>query len=252
MGALHEGHLSLIRTARSENDEVAVSIFVNPTQFGPTEDFARYPRQLERDTEMAVEAGASWIFAPSVEEMYPRRSTTVSVHDVTDTFEGSRRPGHFDGVATVVLKLFNIVRPDAAYFGLKDLQQCQVVRTMVEDLNVPVRLRFCETLRESDGLAMSSRNAYLTTEQRRIAPMIHQTLIHLQERLYGNYSTESIDAIINDARKSLSSVGFEVDYIDLVHVRSMRPIRHEHGEAAIVVAAKIGNTRLIDNIVMNR
>lgn len=246
MGALHEGHLSLIRKAREENEEVVVSIFVNPTQFGPNEDFARYPRQLEKDVDMAVEAGADWFFAPEPSEMYPRRSTSVHVPEVTERFEGERRPGHFDGVATIVLKLFNIVKPTIAYFGRKDLQQCLVIRRMVLDLNVPVELRFCETIRETDGLAKSSRNMYLSEEERKVAPTLYRELSRLRdEKILDEKALELSRSRIRDA-------GFELDYLDVVDLDTMQAKTGETTDQAIVVAAKIGKTRLIDNVLLNR
>lgn len=246
MGALHEGHLSLIRASKRENEETVVSVFVNPTQFGPNEDFAKYPRMLERDTELAIGAGADWIFAPTPEEMYPRKTTFVRVSEVTETYEGASRPGHFDGVATVVLKLFNIVRPHRAYFGQKDLQQCAVIRRMVEDLNVPLKLSIEPTLREADGLAMSSRNAYLSPQERATAPLIYATLIELRDRLRDGADS----AALEDARRRLSDSGFVLDYLDLLDSGTMQPTKEVGERAAIAVAARLGSTRLIDNLLL--
>jgi pantoate--beta-alanine ligase len=183
MGSFHEGHLSLMRAARAECDTVVVSLFVNPTQFGPNEDYAKYPRNEEADAALAAGAGADVLFVPTAEEMYPRNTTVVKVEGVTSRWEGAHRPTHFDGVATVVCKLFNIVRPDAALFGLKDFQQCAVIKTMAQDLNMPVRLHFCDTLREASGLAMSSRNQYLSAGERETAAGLYRELCRLSESL---------------------------------------------------------------------
>lgn len=243
MGALHEGHLELVREAKRQANRVVVSVFVNPTQFGPNEDFARYPRNLERDSELAGGAGADVVYAPSVETMYPAgESTRVQVSGVTELYEGAHRPGHFDGVATVVLKLFNQVRPDVALFGRKDLQQCAVIAQMVRDLAVPVRLSFVPTVREADGLAMSSRNAYLSPEERAVAPTLYASLRQAVERLRaGVSSAESLE----EARRAVSAVGFEVDYLDLIDASRFVPSAEGN---AIVAAARLGRTRLIDNI----
>jgi len=241
-----------MRRAREENDQVVVSIFVNPTQFGPTEDFTRYPRNLERDAEMAESVGVDLVFAPEVDEIYPRAvATTVRVPEVTETYEGAHRPGHFDGVATVVCKLFNIVQPTVAYFGLKDLQQCQVVRRMVQDLDMPVRLSLEPTVRESDGLAMSSRNVYLSPEERAVAPLINTELRRCREAFQDNsLSPEQIAAHLDLSRSRLAEANFITDYLDLISLETMSPIDNLHGERAIVFAAKLGRTRLIDNVVV--
>lgn len=246
MGALHEGHLELVRRARQRAKTVVVSIFVNPTQFGPNEDFARYPRDLTRDAALSEGAGADIVFAPSVETMYPRGTMTkVVVPQVTERYEGAHRPGHFDGVATVVLKLFNQVRPDVALFGRKDLQQCAVIRRMVEDLNVPVDLQFVPTFREADGLAMSSRNVYLSSEERVLAPRLQQTLSQAAERLRGGAAAEPT---LIWARQELAQVGFVVDYLDLASSREFQPLSHLREDAALIVAVRLGKTRLIDNL----
>jgi pantoate--beta-alanine ligase len=246
MGAFHEGHLELVRQARGRAKTVVVSIFVNPTQFGPNEDFARYPRNLERDADLAASAGADVVYAPSVVTMYPRGiMTKVVVPEVTEWYEGSHRPGHFDGVATVVLKLFNQVRPDIALFGRKDLQQCAVIRRMVEDLNVPVKLEFVPTFREADGLAMSSRNVYLSSEDRKVAPKLREILLETGSKLRQGHSPEPVLA---DARNQLTSLGFDWDYFDLVSSSRFSPLDRLTDDAALVVAARLGQTRLIDNI----
>lgn len=246
MGALHEGHLELVRQARKRGETVVVSVFVNPTQFGPNEDFSRYPRNLERDTELAASAGADFVYAPSVDTMYPRGTMTkVVVPEVTDLYEGAARPGHFDGVSTVVLKLFNQVRPDVALFGRKDLQQCAVIRRMVEDLNLQIDLEFVPTYRESDGLAMSSRNVYLSSEERATAPFLHATLTRLAGELKAGGDSKTL---LSQARVALVEKGFDADYLDLISSRRFQPLSSVEDDAALVVAARLGKTRLIDNV----
>jgi pantoate--beta-alanine ligase len=234
-----------MRTAKRENECVVVSLFVNPTQFGPKEDFTRYPRNLERDAEMASQAGVDVLFAPPVSEMYPRVAASIHVPEVTERWEGAVRPGHFDGVATIVCKLFNIVRPSVAYFGYKDLQQCLVIKRMVEDLNLPVELSFQETTREGDGLAMSSRNAYLSPEDREKAPEIHT---QLEASCRSIRDGKPVDEALVDARRQLESSGFSVDYLELVSLHTMEPLTHYTEGSAIIVAARLGKTRLIDNV----
>ncbi len=246
MGAFHEGHLSLMRVAKSHHDVAAVSLFVNPTQFGQGEDFERYPRNLDRDAEMAESAGVDILFAPDVSQMYPRKTTEIQVSGVTERWEGGHRPGHFTGVATVVAKLFNIVQPTAAYFGQKDLQQCLVIQRMVADLNLPVELKFEETVRESDGLAMSSRNVYLSDSNRAIAPNLYQELKNIRDGVL--VKSASVDSLLSSAINRLNAVGFTVDYLELVDLDTMAPIRDLEQDAAIIVAARLGSTRLIDNL----
>lgn len=244
MGALHEGHLELVRQARKKGQTVVVSVFVNPTQFGPNEDFTRYPRNLERDAELAGSAGADFVYAPSVETMYPRGvMTKVVVPEVTELFEGSHRPGHFDGVATVVLKLFNQVRPDVALFGRKDLQQCAVIRRMVEDLDLQVGLEFVPTFREADGLAMSSRNVYLSTAERAAAPLLHAVLSESRERILRGGDPGHI---LDEERRALGQ--FEIDYLAFISSKTFQPIHELEAGSAIIVAARLGKTRLIDNV----
>jgi pantoate--beta-alanine ligase len=222
MGALHAGHRALLRRARGECDEVVMSLFVNPAQFGPGEDFDRYPR----DRAIAAEEGVDRVFAPSAAEIYPRGfSTTVTVGELGTIFEGAHRPGHFDGVATVVLKLFNLVRPDVAYFGQKDAQQLAVVRRMVSDLALGVDVRSVETVREPDGLALSSRNAYLSEDERRRAPSLHRALVARDPGL----------------------VEGDVDYLAVVEPVTFARVDPRPG-ALVVGAARFGATRLIDNI----
>ncbi len=247
MGALHEGHLSLIR-AIAEPQRV-VSIFVNPTQFGPGEDLDRYPRQEERDFAFCRECAVDVVFAPSVDAMYPRRTTVVSVSDVTERWEGAHRPGHFDGVTTVVCKLFQLVRPTSALFGRKDLQQCAVVRRMVEDLNLPVNLVWGETVREPDGLAMSSRNTRLTPSARAIAPELYRTLCEAQSKLLeGPESEEKTRYIVQNSVDTLERSGFDVDYFALVDTDSLKELSIATSSASLIVAAKLGDVRLIDNV----
>jgi pantoate--beta-alanine ligase len=244
MGAFHKGHITLMEEARRHHATVCVSLFVNPLQFGPNEDLAKYPRDESRDFALAEEARVDIVFAPTQQEIYPRPSTVVEVPELTNRLEGAVRPGHFDGVATVVAKLFNIVRPRIAYFGWKDLQQCLVIRRMVEDLNMAVHLEYLETVREPDGLAMSSRNAYLNARERQTAPLLFKTITSLARSFEGDGG--DMDLALEASRRELSNNGFSVDYLDLVSLRDLQPIRTTDN-AAIVVAARLGSTRLIDN-----
>lgn len=245
MGAFHEGHLELMRRAKDECGAVSVSLFVNPTQFGPHEDFAAYPRGEEQDFALARSVGVDLMFAPAVEEMYRSRRATVHVSGVTEGLEGSARPTHFDGVATVVLKLFHLVRPDVAYFGLKDLQQCAVVRAMVEDLDVPVELRLLETVRESDGLAMSSRNRRLSPSERELAPELNRSMRLAAQRIREGHA---VVRVLADASAALNAKGFAVDYLQLVEPESMKPLEGFRPGSRLVAAAKLGSVRLLDNI----
>ncbi len=245
MGALHDGHCALIRASAGHANRV-VSIFVNPTQFAPHEDLSRYPRPFERDVERASAARANVIFAPTVEEMYPASPSMIRVPVVTDHFEGASRPGHFEGVATIVAKLFNIVQPSVAYFGQKDLQQCAVINKMVADLNFPVQIQIEPTLREEDGLAMSSRNVYLSPEERGIAPALYRELCSAREFIRGGGAVEEV---LSAARSSLNSVGFQVDYFALINTELFASVDHLSEHCAIVAAAKLGTTRLIDNVL---
>ena len=247
MGALHEGHLSLVEAGKRLGLPVTVSIFVNPSQFGPNEDFSRYPRPFERDEELLRNAGVSFLFAPSVDEIYPRQTTTVSVAEVTELYEGERRPGHFDGVTTVVCKLFQIIQPSTAIFGLKDLQQCVVLRRMVEDLNMKVHLRFEPTLRDADGLAKSSRNAYLTLEERRIAPRLYESLKDSAQRIR---SSEQPSDVVPLATERLRAAGFDVDYYDLIEIEKFRPTHDISRNCAIIAAVRLKSARLIDNVLL--
>jgi pantoate--beta-alanine ligase len=250
MGYLHEGHLSLVRRARAENDVVVSSIFVNPTQFGPTEDFERYPRDPQRDLNLLQQERTDIVFMPSAVEMYPEGfSTYIDVDGVTEVLEGAHRPGHFRGVATVVLKLFNIVQPTRAYFGQKDAQQVVVIRKMVNDLKLNVEVVPCPTVRETGGLAMSSRNVYLSPDERRAALILFRAL-SLSERLWRSGerdATKLRDRLhILMAREPLASV----DYISAAHPETLQELESMDGPTLISLAIRIGDTRLIDNLVV--
>jgi pantoate--beta-alanine ligase len=250
MGALHAGHASLLREARKETDFVVTSIFVNPTQFGPNEDLHRYPRPFERDVEVCAAEGVHVIFAPEPAVIYPPGFRTfVEVTKLQDGLCGASRPGHFRGVATVVLKLFNIVRPDRAYFGQKDAQQVCIIQQMAADLNVPVQIVVCPIVREPDGLALSSRNQYLDANQRRQAPVIYQAL---QELARGVEQGERQAApLLEQLRTRLAAVaGARVDYAALVDADSLRPVERLAGRVLAAVAVYFGGTRLIDNLVL--
>lgn len=244
MGAFHEGHLELMRRSRSHCDQTVVSLFVNPLQFGPNEDLSRYPRQEDRDFEMAADVGVDIMFAPSAEELLPNSQTTVHVAELAHRWEGARRPGHFDGVATIVAKLFNLVRPETAYFGWKDFQQCAVVDRIVTDLNFPLNLTFVDTYREPDGLAMSSRNAYLSPEHRKLAPEIYRTLVSCRQEV----AQKPVSIALLHATKHLNSLGFLVDYFALVDTETLEPLDEVTNQCRLIVAAKLGNTWLIDNL----
>lgn len=250
MGALHEGHLDLMRRGRQDVDQLVVSIFVNPTQFGKNEDYGRYPRNLERDAELVQGVGADILFTPTVDEVYPRTSPSIYIPEVTERWEGAFRPGHFEGVATVVAKLFNMVRPDVAYFGQKDLQQCAVIRRMTEDLNFPVGIVVCPTTREADGLAMSSRNAYLSEEERAIAPLLYEELTRCAS-IFGlsALSSTEVEHQLHQSRERLEENGFSVDYFEWVYPEDLAPARSRKDENAMIVAARLGKTRLIDNVI---
>jgi pantoate--beta-alanine ligase len=256
MGALHDGHLSLIEKARAQADIVVVSIFVNPVQFTQAEDYGRYPRTLEADTRMCAAVGADVIFAPDVQEMYP--SPLVTFVDVTSTAEhlcGRFRPGHFRGVATVVMKLFQIVRPGFAYFGEKDIQQLAVIRRMVRDLNVPVTIVPVRTVREPDGLAMSSRNQRLSPAERPIAPALYKALcLALSDIREGTtrQGRASAGTVLRNAREYLATQPqIDVEYLELVDPEEMQPLANVEGPAIIAIAAWLGGVRLIDNVLFS-
>jgi pantoate--beta-alanine ligase len=250
MGALHAGHAALIRAARTECDYTVVSIFVNPTQFGPNEDYARYPRTLEADRELCAAVGTDLIFAPSPEEMYPPDARTfVEVTEVEDVLCGASRPGHFRGVATVVLKLFNIVQPDIAYFGQKDAQQTLVIRRMVKDLIVPVTIHVHPTIRESDGLAMSSRNRYLDPTQRMHATSLHRTLKKAEE-LFARGERRTSELEREMSAILTATPGARVDYARVVDAETLETISQIERPALAAVAVFFGTTRLIDNALL--
>ncbi len=250
MGYFHAGHLSLMRRARQENDLVVVSLFVNPIQFGPQEDLARYPRDLERDQEMAVEAGVDLLFVPAANEMYPEGfQTYVEVTEVSQGLCGTQRPGHFRGVATVVLKLFNLVAADRAYFGEKDAQQLRVIRQMVRDLSVNLEIIGCPIIREADGLALSSRNVYLSPAEREAALVLSRTLkkaeaLILEGLLDAAVLSNELLALINQEPLA------KLDYLEILASDSLRPIAEIKGVILIALAVKIGKTRLIDNLCL--
>jgi pantoate--beta-alanine ligase len=252
MGYLHEGHLSLIRAARGECDLVVMTLFVNPTQFGPSEDLARYPRDEERDLRLAAEAGADLVFVPSVEEVYPAGfSTAVEVDDsITGVLDGdpSRRgPEHFRGVTTVVAKLFNLVGPDVAYFGQKDAQQAVVIRRLVRDLDFPIRIEVLPTVREPDGLAMSSRNAYLAPEDRERATALSRALDAAERGARAGSLGIGLDA----ARRELAAAGIEPEYLEARDAETLEPVHAlEERPVLIAVAAQVGAARLIDNVLI--
>ncbi|MGE0057504.1 MAG: pantoate--beta-alanine ligase [Dehalococcoidia bacterium] len=251
MGFLHEGHLSLVRAARAENDHVFVSIFVNPTQFGPSEDLATYPRDPERDLAMLEAEGVDYVFMPAVDEIYPKGfKAAVEVGPVTEPLEGASRPGHFRGVATVVLKLFNIVQPDRAYFGKKDAQQLVVIKKMVKDLDVPVEIRPQPTVREADGLAMSSRNTFLTTPKLRAAAHVLYEALEIARELWaegerdvGVYYLKMLEHI---AEEELA----RIDYISFADPETLEDLPRIEGPVLVSMAVRIGRTRLIDNITL--
>ena len=248
MGNLHDGHISLIKEARARCDVVVVSIFVNPTQFGPNEDFDRYPRTLDADAAALVDAGTDLLFAPSVEEMYPlgQNQTWVDVDGLGDYLCGASRAGHFRGVTTVVSKLFNIVQPDVAVFGEKDFQQLAILSRMSEELLFPIKIVGASTSRESDGLARSSRNGFLNESERTLAPQLYQTLQQLKADIEAG--EQDYRGLESRYRDSLEQAGFQVDYLTVANARSLAPAGADDSDLVVAVAAKLGNTRLIDNV----
>jgi pantoate--beta-alanine ligase len=251
MGALHEGHLSLIRRCREECDVAVVSIFVNPTQFGPGEDFAGYPRNEQEDLQACDAEGVDLAFVPSVEEMYPTVGlTSVRVSRLTEGLCGAQRPGHFDGVCTVVSKLFNIVQPHAAYFGQKDGQQAATIRQMVRDLNMPVRIVVCPTVRAPDGLALSSRNAYLKPDERQQATALYRALRRAEQLI--QQGERYPPAVIAEMQAVLREAGLEqVDYLALVDAETMAPAEVLRGRVMAALAVHVGKARLMDNVVVD-
>lgn len=267
MGALHEGHLSLVRAAKAKSDVVAVSIFVNPTQFGPNEDFTRYPRDLEQDCALLEREGVDIVFAPSAEEMYPKESpllandarngapsksgmpTWVTVEGLSERLCGKSRPGHFRGVATVVAKLLNIVEPDIAFFGQKDAAQVAIIKRMVRDLDVPVQIEVCPIVREADGLAMSSRNAYLSPDDRKMALVLHASLQRAQ-KVFDDGERDAAK-IASEAKKAFVwQPAVRLDYFEIVDPDDLLPVPTISKRSLVAVAAFVGNTRLIDNILL--
>lgn len=246
MGNLHQGHLNLVREAKKLCDVVVVSIFVNPIQFGPNEDFDSYPRTLEQDQRLLAEVGCDIVFAPTVEQMYGNqpRLTNISVGGITNDLCGLQRPGHFDGVAVVVTKLFNMVQPKYAFFGEKDYQQLAVIRQFVRDLNIPLEVIGVPIARAEDGLALSSRNGYLSPEHRAIAPIIYQSLKAAATQLQAGEALADVLAIL---RQSLTDAGFEVDYVE-ARSPQLQQVQQFDQDVVLFVAAKLGATRLIDNL----
>ena len=250
MGALHEGHLSLVRAARHRCEVVAASIFVNPTQFGPNEDLAKYPRAFERDRELLEKEGVELLFAPSVEEMYPAGAVSwVTVEGMSDRLDGRSRPGHFRGVTTVVAKLFHVVEPDAAFFGQKDAAQIAIIRRMVSDLKFPVEIVACPIVREADGLAMSSRNAYLDPSQRRQALVLYPALMRVKE-CWDAGERDAARLVAVGCMEIASESAMRLDYFEIVDGESLDPVSKIEKGALVVVAAFVGATRLIDNVVV--
>jgi len=250
MGYLHEGHLSLAKRSVQENDFTVMSIFVNPTQFGPNEDFDKYPRDLERDLTLAEAAGVDVIFAPAVGEMYPDGyKTYVNVEDITEVLCGRSRPGHFRGVTTVVNKLFNIVEPNKAYFGQKDAQQVIVIKKMVRDLNMNLEVITCPIVREPDGLAMSSRNVYLNAEERKAAVILSKSLFEAEELIKkGEKSRKRIVEYIESAIKTEKLA--VIDYVEVVSADNLETMEELRGSVLIALAVRFGKTRLIDNVIV--
>ena len=252
MGNLHEGHLDLVRRAGKQCDVIIVSIFVNPMQFGANEDLNAYPRTLTADREKLFAEGVSMVYAPGVEEIYPDGmdvQSQVQVPELSNTLCGASRPGHFTGVATVVSKLFNIVQPDIAVFGEKDFQQLSVIRKMVRDLCMPIEIIGIPTTRAEDGLALSSRNGYLTAAQRKVAPLLNQTLVECREAIACGF--DNFRELEAHAKLKLIRAGFEPDYFEIRDARSLGEVTENTEELAILAAAKLGQPRLIDNIRLN-
>lgn len=251
MGNLHAGHHSLLAIAREHADIVIASVFVNPTQFGPNEDFGRYPRTLEADAAGLEDSGCDALFAPSVDEMYPYgagREVMVRVPGITTVLDGAHRPGHFDGVATVVARLFNMVQPDVAVFGQKDYQQLQVIRYLVRDLAFPIQIVAAPTARAEDGLALSSRNQYLSAAERQVAPVIHATLQAMRTDVKAGRPLPEVEAA---AARRLSDAGFAVDYAAIHRADLSPPGDGERDGLVALIAAKLGKTRLIDNLILD-
>lgn len=251
MGNLHDGHIQLVAQAKQQADKVVVSIFVNPTQFGPNEDFASYPRTEHQDQQRLVACDTDLLFLPSVETLYPSGSQTqISVTGLSSLHCGAHRPGHFDGVALIVCKLLNIVQPDLLLLGEKDFQQLAVIRTMVADLNLPISIQGVATVRDSDGLAMSSRNGYLSEHQRKIAPQLYQALISARGAILAGNA--DLQAISEQQIQTLQQAGFSVDYFNICRSNDLAPAGDDDQDLVILVAARLGKTRLIDNVCFVR
>lgn len=251
MGALHIGHISLIEAAAHQTDFIIVSIFVNPTQFGPSEDFEKYPRPFDKDLEICKKHGVDVVFAPMLKEMYAKENLTwVNVEKLTEPLCGQFRPGHFRGVTTVCAKLFNIVAPDVAFFGQKDAQQAIVIKRMVADLNMPLEIVICPTIREPDGLAVSSRNQYLTEKQRKDAALIYKSLQKCREMIEAGVTDNK--KIIDQMRKILNQIpSAKIEYISIVNAETLESIDQVAGKVLVAIAIKVGSTRLIDNILVD-
>ena len=253
MGYLHEGHLSLIKKAKQENDKVVVSIFVNPLQFSPNEDYATYPQDIEKDKKLSQEAGADLIFYPQREEMYPKKNPLVyiDVIELDNNLCGAKRKGHFKGACTVVGKLFNIITPQKTYFGKKDAQQTVIIKKMIEDLNYDIEIVPCEIIREKDGLAKSSRNIYLNEQERKAAIILFQTLNLIKDKIE-NKKEYNVINLINFAKKNISKENLaKIDYVEIVDANNLQKINIIKGEVLIALAVYIGKTRLIDNFSFN-
>ncbi|NAT61213.1 pantoate--beta-alanine ligase [Pseudomonas syringae pv. actinidifoliorum] len=253
MGNLHSGHAALVTKAAQRADFVVASIFVNPLQFGPNEDLATYPRTLAADQEKLLQAGCNLLFTPGVEEMYPHGmadQTLVSVPHLSQGLCGASRPGHFEGVATVVSKLFNMVQPDLAIFGEKDFQQLAVIRAMVRDLNMPIQIIGEPTVRADDGLALSSRNGYLDEAQRAAAPALYQAIRQTAEAI--SAGEQDFDTLLSSKKQQLQAAGFRIDYLEIRNADSLRPTTAEDPDLVILAAAFMGKTRLIDNLHLTR
>lgn len=256
MGNLHAGHVALVALAKQHASCVVVSIFVNPMQFGAGEDFASYPRTLEADCEKLAQVGADIVFAPSVQEMYPdadaqglHQTMTITPPPLANSLCGASRSGHFAGVATVVMKLFNIVQPDVAVFGKKDFQQLMVIRALVKQFNLPIQIIAADTMRESSGLAMSSRNGYLSDAQKQQATQLYQSLEQIAQALKAGHADWG--ALLGDAKQTLMQAGWQVDYLEIRNALNLTPALPIDKDCVVLVAAKIGNTRLIDNLEMS-
>jgi pantoate--beta-alanine ligase len=251
MGNLHAGHLHLVHEARRQADKVVASIFVNPTQFGPGEDFERYPRTEQQDRAMLSDAGCDALFLPAVQEIYPQGAATqITVGNLNNILCGAHRPGHFDGVALVVCKLLNMVQPDRLLLGEKDFQQLAVIRQMVADLNIPVQICGVPTVRDADGLALSSRNGYLTVRQRQLAPLLYQVLRDVQEAVIGGRG--DYRQLSEQQQSRLNEAGFAVDYVQICRQNDLQAAEVGDHELVILVAARLGATRLIDNLAFRK